>query len=107
MVVNIMVKVTIEAIRRAEQQADQLEKAAAASAKDIIADAHTKAREAYEKTLSNARALAQAKLEESKQQGRNLIANALRQAEKESESLKQSALKKEQAAIDLILSEII
>ena len=107
MVVVSLSKEALEAIRGAEQKADQMGKDAPAKSDKIIADARNEANSRYEKRISEARGKAGSDLEAAKQQGENLIAEALRQAEKETETLRTSAEEKEQKAIQWILSNIL
>ncbi|HBG76875.1 MAG TPA: hypothetical protein DDW86_07950 [Clostridiales bacterium] len=106
-VVVELAKEAVEAIRRAEQEADQIVKDASAKGAKMIADAKNEANGRYEKRISEAREKARIDLEAAGQQGADLITKTLRQAEKETESLRKSAEKKEQTAIQWILSNIL
>lgn len=106
-VVVELAKEAVEAIRRAEQEADQIVKDASAKGAKMIADAKNEANGRYEKRISEAREKARIDLEAAGQQGADLITKTLRQAEKETESLRKSAEEKEQTAIQWILSNIL
>jgi vacuolar-type H+-ATPase subunit H len=107
MVVFTMAQETIEAIRSAELAAEQSERDAAAQCEGILAEAQKQANELYNKMIREAKEKAGSGLETAQRQGDSLAADALRQAENEMDILRKISMNKEQAAVQLILSELV
>lgn len=97
---------TIDIIRQAEQQGDQMEKDAAIESDRLLQIAQEQAQKLFEDSTSESKIKAQAVLEVAKQQGDQIISEQLQLAEEEIAALSRTAATKEQEAIKLIISEL-
>jgi len=97
---------TIDIIRQAEQQADQIEKDAITESDRLIQAAKDQSKTLLEHSNSEAINKAQAILEAAKRQGDQIIADQLQQAEEEIAVLSKTAAVKQQEAVKLIISEL-
>lgn len=102
-----MAQETIDAIRSAELAAEQKERETEAECERIIADAQIQGNEVYNKMIREAKEKARSVLEAAQRQGESLTADAMRQSEKEIEVLRKTSADKEQAAIQMILAELV
>lgn len=97
---------TIDIIRQAEQEADQLEKDTAAECESIVQAAREQAARHFEITTDQSRASAKEILESARQKGDEIIARQLQQAEVIAADLRKAAAEKEQEAIRMIISKL-
>lgn len=102
-----MAKETVKAVRDAEMKAAQLEKDAVTSREAILLKANEDAKTLISSKTKEARSSAELELSKSQQEGEELLISAKQRAEKEILLLKEMVKSKEQAAINLVLSEVI
>lgn len=102
-----MAKETVQAVRNAELKAAQIEKDAVQKKEEILSKAQQEARGLIASTTKDAQAKADKALAEAEKSGAGLIEAAKLNAEKEILLLKEMVKNKEQAAIDLVLSNVI
>lgn len=105
MVVKIMADETVQAVRNAEINAEQIEKDAFAECERIKKQADTDSKNILEKLLTKAKAKAQDALIDAKKQGEIISTEAQKEAAAEIEALKISAQSKEEKAIKAIVAE--
>ncbi|MGB8452637.1 MAG: hypothetical protein WCD89_09915 [Anaerocolumna sp.] len=97
----------VQAVRQAEQEAARLEKEASFQAEAIIQKANEDAKSLISSMIREILVKAEKDLEQVQLQGSELTVTAVQKAEKEILLLKEIVKSKEQAAIDLVLSEVI
>lgn len=102
-----MAKETVQAVRQAELSAAQIEKNAIVKQDEILTGAQQKAKEILKSTTKEAQKKAELELQEAEKTGAELVEAAKVRAEKEILLMKEMTKSKEQAAINLILSEVI
>lgn len=98
---------TVEAIRKAESIALQTEEAAAKERDAILKKAHQDAAETISQMTEQAQVKAKKALEEAQCQGEAFVESACQRAEEEIARLKDAVRAKEQAAIALVISELV
>ncbi|BCJ94780.1 hypothetical protein acsn021_23490 [Anaerocolumna cellulosilytica] len=102
-----MAKETVQAVRQAEEKAAQIEKEALAKGEMIIQNAREEAKNIQSSMSKQVLSKAEQDLKDVQLQGNKLMEAAVQKAEKEIILLKEVAKSKEQAAIDLVLTEVI
>lgn len=102
-----MAKETVQAVRKAEIAADKIVKDAQINKDTIIFEAMKRAKELTASMLNDAQKDAEKKVEEAVRQSNQILEDAKKEADKEVELLKAMAKVKEQAAIDLVISNVI
>ncbi len=102
-----MAKETVQAVRQAEMNAAEMEKEAIKKKEVIIADTHLEANNLVNNIVRQATEKAEQKLALAEEKGKELFEAARQKAEKEVALLKEIAGNKEEAAISIILSNII
>jgi V/A-type H+/Na+-transporting ATPase subunit G/H len=102
-----LAKETIQAVRQAEQKAEQIEKDAAMKAEAIVMNAYEQAKELETSMTKDALAKAQEELERAQLQGVDFMEAANNNADIEIKQLYEIVKNKEEAVIKLVLSEII
>lgn len=98
---------SVEAVRKAELMAAQMEKDALAEKERIISEAKQNAKALIAAMVKEASAKAEDELEKAKRHSEEIKEAARVDAEKEVLHLKDTVRSKEQAAIDLVLSNVI
>jgi len=106
MVVTCMAKDSIELIREAEIQAQELVAKATAEAERIVAQAHITAQEQYAETVSSAKQAAQEALEASREEGARMAKEDEKKYEEQCNAVRAAAEKKRDAAIGLVIKRI-
>lgn len=102
-----MAKETVQAVREAEAKATQIEKDAIAKRDAILSKAGDDAKNLISSKTKEALAKAEQDLVQAQKEGEELLVTAKQKAEQEILLLKEFVKSKEQAAIDLVLSEVI
>lgn len=102
-----MAKETVQAVRQAEEKAAQIEKEAAAKGEALIQKARVDAKNLVTTMTKDVLSNGEKDLEKVQLQSKALMEAAVQKAEKEILLLKEMVKSKEQAAIDLVLSEVI
>jgi len=102
-----MAKETVEAVRQAELNAAQIEKEAIKKKDEILLKAQEDAKITISTMTKEALTNAEQDLEQAQSQGVEFMNNAVQRVEQEIRLLKEMVKSKEQAAIDLVLSEVI
>ncbi len=102
-----MAKESVQAVRQAELNAAQIEKDAAKKKDTILLGAQEEAKSTISSMTKEALAKAEEDLKLAQQSGTEFMETAVKRAEKEISLLKEMVKSKEQAAIDLILLEVI
>ncbi len=97
----------VQAVRQAEQEAGKLEKEASFKADAIIQKANEEGKLLVTAMTKEILVNAEKELEQAQRQGSELMVTAVQKAEKEIILLKEIVKSKEQAAINLVLSEVI
>lgn len=97
----------VQAISQAEQEAARLEKEASAKAEAIIQQAKEDGKSLITAMTNEVLGKTKQDLEKAELQGKELMITAVQRAEKEIVLLKEIVKSREQAAIDLVLSEVI
>ena len=98
---------TIQAIRDAEQKADQIEQQSAAECASLLAQARSQAKTETAEALSKARADSRQILQQARQKSDETLAQAVVDAESEIRIMRETAAAKKEEAIRIILSELI
>ena len=98
---------TIQAIREAEQKADQIEQQAQAESASILAQARSQAKEEMDQMLARARADSRQALQQARQKADETLTQAAAAAESEIQTMRKNASAKKGEAIRMILSELI
>lgn len=98
---------TIQAIRDAEQKADQLEQDSASECAAILANARGLAKKETESMVAKARELSREVLEQAHQKADETMAAAVDQAQADIQAMGKNAAAKKEEAIRMILSELI
>ena len=102
-----MAKETVQAIRQAELNALQIEKDTNAKCEAILLKANEEAKDLIASKVKQALLVADQNKKQAQKEGEELVKAAVLRGEQEIMSLREMAKNKEQAAIDLILSEVI
>ena len=102
-----MAKETVKAVRSAELSAVQIEKEAEHKKEEILLDAQQKAKSIIVSMTKEAQSKAERDLREAKEQGMAIMAAGKQRAENEIRLLNEMVKNKEQAAIELVLSNVI
>lgn len=102
-----MAKETVQAVRQAELNAAQIEKDATVMSDELLSKAQEDAMISISSIKKDALAKAKQDLEQAERQGLELMEKAVKSTEKEILLLKEIVKSKKQAAIDLVLSEVI
>ncbi len=102
-----MAKEIVQTVRKAELSAEKLEKDAQKQKEIMISQAKQKAKELSVKLLNDAQAQADNDIKEAERQSNHLLQEASKEAEKEVSFLMEMAKIKEQAAIDLVISNVV
>ena len=102
-----MAKETVQAVRQAELNAAQIEKDATAEKDAILSKAQEDAKISVTSITKDALAKAKQDLEQAEVQGAELMEFAVQRVEQEILMLKEMVKSKEQAAIELVLSQVI
>lgn len=98
---------TVQAVRQAEINAAETEKEALKKRDAILSKAQEDAKNLVISMTKDANNKAEADLMQARQQGDILMETAVQKAEKEVSILKEMVKRKEQSAIDLVISEVI
>ncbi len=98
---------SVQAVRQAELQAAQIEKEAIAKKEALLADAKQKAKEFIETRMKEAQAKAENDLKAAERRSMELLEDAKQKADKEVLFMKELVMNKEQAAIELVLTNLI
>lgn len=98
---------TVEAVRQAELNAAQIEKEAAKECDAIFLKAQKDADEIISSMTKEALEKAKSDLGQTKIKSKTLMKEAEKRAAEGIEKIKKTAKKKEQPAIDLVISEIV
>lgn len=102
-----MAKETVQAVRQAELNAVQKEKDALTKKEEIIAEAERNARALITARTKQAVEKSEHNLSAANQRGTEIMEAAKSKAESEAFMIKETAQKREEAAVRLILSSII
>ncbi len=102
-----MAKEAVQAVRQAEMNAADIEKEAIRKKEVIITETQQKARDLIASATSQATTKAEQNLALAEQKGKELLEAARQKAEDEITLLKEIAKNKEEAAISIVLSNII
>jgi V/A-type H+-transporting ATPase subunit G/H len=102
-----MAKETVQAVRQAEEKAAQIEKEAVVKGEMIVQNAKEEANNLQSSMSKDILLKAEEDLKNVQLQGNKLMEAAVQKAEKEIILLKEVVKSKEQAAIDLVLTEVI
>lgn len=102
-----MAKETVQAVRKAELNAAQMEKDALLKKETIISEAGQNARALITSRTKLAMEKAEQNLAAANQKGIDKIGAAKQKAENEVRLMKEMALRKEEAAINMVLSSVI
>jgi len=102
-----MAKETVEAVRQAELNAAQIEKEAIKKRDEILLKAQENAKTTSSSMMKETLLKAEQDLKQAQYQGTELINSAVQRTEQEILLLNEMVRSKEQAAIDLVLSEVI
>lgn len=102
-----MAKETVQAVRQAELNAVNIEKEAAVKSEAIVSKALEEAKSMIAAKTKEALFNAEEMKKQAQSEGAALIESAVLRAEQEILLLKEVVKSKEQAAIDLILSELV
>jgi len=97
---------TVEAVRQAENRAEEKEKTAQKEKQVILATAQKEARELEKNSLKEATEKSKKNLQKAQLDGQSIINNTVKKAEEEVANLRNSIKEKEQKAIDLVISQI-
>lgn len=98
---------SVQAVRQAELKAAQIEKDASAQREALLADAKQKAKDLADTRMKEAHAKAENDLKAAERRSMELLEEAKKKAEKEVIFMKELVKNKEQAAIELVLSNLI
>jgi vacuolar-type H+-ATPase subunit H len=102
-----MVQEMIQAIRQAEINAEQTEKAAHSESESILLEAQAQADKIVADLTDQAKAAAEEAMQQAQEQGEKIMKDALGNVDTEIEILKKSATANETKAIDAILDSLI
>jgi len=102
-----MAKETVQAVRQAEEKAAQIEKEAVVKGEILLQNAKEEAKNLQSSMSKDVLLKAEEDLKNVQLQGNKLMEAAVQKAEKEIILLKEVVKSKEQAAIDLVLTEVI
>jgi vacuolar-type H+-ATPase subunit H len=102
-----MASEAVQAVRQAEGNAEQIEKEALKKKEIILQNANEEASSIVDNMMKEELMKAEAALEQAWIQGDVLMAEAIKRAEREADLLKERIKTKDQAAVQLVLSEII
>jgi F0F1-type ATP synthase membrane subunit b/b' len=98
---------SVQAVRRAEVNAAQIEKEASAKRESILEEAKQKAKVLVTSRVKEAQAKAEDDLNKAGRRSMEIMEEAKVKAEKEVIFMKELVKNKEQAAIDLVLANVI
>ena len=99
----MLARETVDIIRQAEQEADQIGKEAAAECERIVQAAHEEAARHFENITEKSRIRAKEILESARWQGDEIIARQLQEAEGYNNTISESSRRKRARAIRLII----
>lgn len=102
-----MANETVQAVRQAELKAAQIEKDADTKKEALLLEAQQNAKLLISGLLKEAQGKADQRVKEADQKSTVIIENAKRKAEKDIFAMKEIIKNKEQAAIKLVISEVI
>lgn len=102
-----MAKETVQAVRQAELNAAQKEKDAILRKEEILSKARQDASEMIASMTKDAREKAEAKIKAAELQGSKMLEDAKLKAESEVLIITEMAKRKEEAAINLVLTTVI
>ncbi len=98
---------SVQAVRQAELNAARIEKEASVKREALLSDARQKAKDLVASSIREAQVKADKDLSTAYSRSTRLLEEAQARAEKEVMFMKELVMNKEQAAIDLVLSNVI